>query len=517
MSVINGCLLGIVVVAVALMPHLAAAQGAPTVYWGALVNGAPADTTRLDQFEANAGKRVSIVHWGQPWKINGVLQSFQTTQYEAVRLRGSIPMINWDSWERGSDVNDHGFGVGTMTLAEVYNGDYDAYVTRWAQDAKAWGHPFFLRFDHELNGYWYPWNEQMNGNKPGDYVKAWRHVVDIFRSVGATNATWVWCVNIEDYRTTPLPQVYPGDDYVDWTAMDGYNVATDASSWLWFGQVFGMNPWGHHNTYQDLLKVAPSKPIMIAETATTIAGGDPAAWIKDAFLTQLPWDFPRVKAVVWFNWNCGKAAYTYPIESSPTGQAAFRQSIASTYYATNTFSSLPAGPICPLGQSWQQSSTLKNVADTYIDAAQPGSTAGGPSLSLLADGDPTRVAFLRFDLSSLAGKSIDSAALRIHTTSAVGAGSNASFDIMYVPSNTWSGATMSMNHSVPISPTRLGVLASPSLGGTWYRATLVPTGVQIGAGGLLSMAVTTSSADGVFFNSKEGDPSMAPQLVVTYH
>jgi hypothetical protein len=43
-------------------------------------------------------------------------------------------------------------------LAKLYTGTYDAYITQWAQDAKNWGHPFFLRFDHELNGWWCPWN-----------------------------------------------------------------------------------------------------------------------------------------------------------------------------------------------------------------------------------------------------------------------------------------------------------------------------------------------------------------------
>ncbi len=33
----------------------------------------------------------------------------------------------------------------------------------------------------------------VNGDQPGEFVAAWRHVHDIFTSVGATNATWVWC------------------------------------------------------------------------------------------------------------------------------------------------------------------------------------------------------------------------------------------------------------------------------------------------------------------------------------
>ena len=72
-------------------------------------------------------------------------------------------------------------------------GTYDAYIREFAEGARDWGHPFFLRFNWEMNGDWFPWAERVNGNQPGEYVAAWRHVHDIFTAVGATNATWVWC------------------------------------------------------------------------------------------------------------------------------------------------------------------------------------------------------------------------------------------------------------------------------------------------------------------------------------
>ena len=89
-------------------------------------------------------------------------------------------------------------------LADIYNGNHDAYITQFARSAAAWGHPFFFRFDPEMNGWWLPWNEQTNGNQPGDFARAWRHVVDIFRREGATNATWVFCPNIIGPLSTPL-------------------------------------------------------------------------------------------------------------------------------------------------------------------------------------------------------------------------------------------------------------------------------------------------------------------------
>ena len=343
MRIVTAAALSLAFAASALLPGVAAAQSAPSVYWGAYVDGAPFDTTKIDQFEANAGRRQSIVHWGEPWQMNGAMMPFQTAQYEAVRLRGAIPMIDWLSWNLGAPIDDPNY-----SLAKIYGGTYDAYLTQWAQAAKAWGHPFFLRFDHEMNGNWYPWSEQRNGNHAGDFVKAWQHVVNIFRSVGANNVTWVWCVNGVYSASTPLPALYPGDNYVDWTAMDAYNRASAPSSWLSFNQIFGDNPWSHMNTYTQVLAVAPSKPLMIAETATNTIGGDAGAWIIDALQTQIPKNFPKVKALVWFNWNGGDPSLHFPIESTSGQKTAFQQSINTGYYASNSFSNLPSGPIQPL-------------------------------------------------------------------------------------------------------------------------------------------------------------------------
>ena len=79
--------------------------------------------------------------------------------------------------------------------------------------------------------------------------------------------------------------------------MDGYNFGTNPVSgdrWTSFASVFGP-------TYAALLRLAPSKPIMIAEAGSSEYGGSKAAWIKQALSVELPTAFPRVKAFVWFN------------------------------------------------------------------------------------------------------------------------------------------------------------------------------------------------------------------------
>jgi hypothetical protein len=143
------------------------------------------------------------------------------------RARGYLPVLSWGSYAAGEGTNQPGY-----RLSEIVGGRYDAFIRRWATGAKNWGHPF-LRFDWEMNTNSVPYSEHSNGNRRGEFVRMWRHVHRIFTRVGAENVTWVWCPNVE-YSTSvkPLASLYPGDSYVDWTCLDGYNWGTNrAGTW----------------------------------------------------------------------------------------------------------------------------------------------------------------------------------------------------------------------------------------------------------------------------------------------
>ena len=323
------------------------------LYWGALVDDKAPTSAELApggafaQFESNVGKKMSILHWGQPWRQDGSYLPFKTQYFDNVRNHGSIPLLDWGSYTLGGGPVQPDFRLSSITA-----GAHDNYIQHWAQAAAAWGHPFFLRFDWEMNGNWqFPWSAQLNGNTPADYIAAWRHVHDLFVQAGATNVTWVWCPNISSGTTLPYASLYPGDAYVDWTCFDGYNFYP---TWIGFNTVFtGSSVDWLYNSYQEMLSVAPSKPIMIGATGSLEAGDGgiaKAAWITDALGKQLPSYLIHIKAVLWFNWaGYDPKRASLVVESSTPSQAAFANAIGAKEYLANDFANLDTSPIPPPG------------------------------------------------------------------------------------------------------------------------------------------------------------------------
>jgi hypothetical protein len=300
---------------------------ANAIYWGVNMEGVPWDMNRLAAWERDVtGKPVSIVHWGHFWNNNGGYRNWSNSAVNNARNHGSIPMISWTP--EGGDNS-------RWQLSKIINGAHDAYIRQFAMDAKNWGHPFFLRIMHEMNGSWgYPWQETQNGNKRGEFVQAWRRIVDIFRQVGVTNASYVWCPNI-DYPNSPNPSfqsLYPGDGYVDWTCLDGYNWGSNRSSgWESFDKVYNYS-------YNEILKFAPSKPMMIGEFGSVEQGGSKADWFADALTGQIPGKYKQIRAALYFDWAFD--GVDWRITTSNAARDAFRRGIGSSHYAPNQYGSI---------------------------------------------------------------------------------------------------------------------------------------------------------------------------------
>ncbi len=344
----SGWIALVVALACLMLTPAAGAAKPRAMYWGAWIGKQltgeepPWDMSAVSHFEGFVHKGLSLIEFSAPFSECGISPCkrypFPAKQMQSVRDYGAIPFFSWNSGASGtSDFSEH-------RLVDINSGKYDAYIHEFAESARQWGHPFFLRFNWEMNGAWFPWAEGVNGNGPGEYVAAWRRVHDIFTAVGATNATWVWCPYGDAQRTlAPMGQFYPGSAYVDWTCLDGFNWGNNQANpvpWRSFDQLFRV-------AYEQVVKrIAPDKPMILAETASNGSGRAKAAWIRGMF-KQLATNFPRIRGFIWFNQF--DRDVRWPIETSVASSRAFSWGVRKHPYRGNRFGSISTSPIPPPG------------------------------------------------------------------------------------------------------------------------------------------------------------------------
>ncbi len=218
-----------------------------------------------------------------------LLRGFPKTAMDGVTRVGATPVVSLELWSW------HG-GRSSAFLPAINAGKFDKPFRQWAASAKKDGRRILLRFGFEFNGDWFSWS-----GDPKAYVTAWRRAHGIFAAVGASNVEWVWSPNVVSCPDKPendMHLYYPGDEYVDWVGVDGYNFGDHHDQWhKWqsFSEVFTDVLDGFEERY-------PQKPIIIAEFGC--APGDPAAreaWIRRAF--RFLETRKQVRAAVWFNYD----------------------------------------------------------------------------------------------------------------------------------------------------------------------------------------------------------------------
>jgi hypothetical protein len=304
-------------------PTLAELLAPKDDYFGVSTPEAPYDWKDFQIFAGSAHKLPSMLEFFQGWD-----RDFPRDQVVETWRRGALPVLSWEPRPTvqpvgpdSDNTNEPGF-----TLASIIDGSHDAYIDKFATDVRDLGLPVAIRFAHEMNGNWFPWSEERNGNSKGQYVEAWRHVHDRFTALGATNAIWIWSPNVITARpSVRLAPLYPGDDYVDWMGTVGYyrRVYLDDHG----------NPKAptFANTYQSTLDELHSvavKPIVLTEVGATEIGGNKAAWITslfDGLATN-----PDIIGFVWFDHSINGTDWR--IESSSEASAAFAAGIADPRY-----------------------------------------------------------------------------------------------------------------------------------------------------------------------------------------
>lgn len=250
-----------------------------TTVFGMSANGEAALTAAESAIGLKAGVQGVFADFKHP---------FPTQDAAYAASRGAALLISWEPWDWTVTSQNQP----TYSLDRITAGDHDAYIRTFAQAAAATGRPVFIRFAAEMNGDWQVWSTGANGNGPGDYIAAYRHVVDVSRAAGGTNIKWMFNPIISYEGSTPLSELYPGSAYVDWVALDGYNWGALKWGWQSFTDIFTMG-------LNEIKAVAPGKPLGIAEIGCA-PGTQKAAWVTDSFAKA---QANGVRMLVWFEHN----------------------------------------------------------------------------------------------------------------------------------------------------------------------------------------------------------------------
>jgi mannan endo-1,4-beta-mannosidase len=195
-------------------------------------------------------------------------------------------MVSWEPWKPVPT----SFGTVLQALAQpgyrnadIARGAQDAYISRFARSLATFHGIVWLRYAHEMNGFWYPWS-----HGPRNYVRAWRHVVRVVRA-NARNVRFVW---------SPNPSLF--QSFAPW--LRGVREYWPGARWV---DVVGstMIDFGGHKRYAvrrfgprlRALRTTFGKPVMITEANTDFAGR--VAWLRG--MRQLLRGMPWVRAVAW--------------------------------------------------------------------------------------------------------------------------------------------------------------------------------------------------------------------------
>ena len=238
----------------------------PDSYVGVYQSEAPGSYRGVTRFATKTGIKPRLVVYYSGW-----YEPFKSRFAKTVAEHGAVPLVQ---------INPTG-----INLAAIASGYYDAYLTSYAEAVRSYRYPVILGFGHEMNGSWYSWGYRHSS--PTAFVAAWRHIVTLFRQLGARNVTWLWTPNImhTGYNIAHPAPWWPGNKYVTWVGLDGYYYKP---SWK-FAPLFGPTI--------AAIRQFTHAPMLIAETSASPKTNQPAK-IADLFAGIRLY---RLLGFVWFN------------------------------------------------------------------------------------------------------------------------------------------------------------------------------------------------------------------------
>jgi hypothetical protein len=270
---------------------------------GRAMLGAYLDLSGLTFSEATALRRRQL---GRAEKIIHLFYGFGDRLPTRLDLpAGTIPLISW----RG------------VAYETILSGHADPVIKAAARNLASLAEPVFLRWAWEMNGNWYPWGGANNDNDPQAYVDCWRYLHRAFTQQGVHNVAWVWSVNWNNRPpvvSNRFQSYYPGDSYVDWVGLSGYNLSHESPQTLY-------DPL--YNAY------ATRKPVFITEIAAADFGGITKGDFIRKFATYVA-SRPAIGAVAWFDTDTHKGApYNWRIDANVDSLAAYKAMATSPRFA----------------------------------------------------------------------------------------------------------------------------------------------------------------------------------------
>lgn len=183
-------------------------------------------------------------------------------------------------------------------LYEILDGDFDDYLTKYANEMKEFGHPILFRLNNEMNGDWVLYSAYHASKDTDLYTETWKYIHNLFKDVGVDNVLWVWNPNHNskpDYKWNHALAYYPGSEYVDIIGLTAYNTGT-----YYEGEVWSEFESLYDKMYEKYIEWF-DHPFMITEFASSSIGGNKVEWIEGMFNSIEKYD--RVKIAVWWSWQ----------------------------------------------------------------------------------------------------------------------------------------------------------------------------------------------------------------------
>jgi hypothetical protein len=276
-------------------------------------------TTRaVEQAESEARRKFDVVY-----RFHDINDAIPTADEREVVAQGRLLHVSIDA---------RLFAGPRVQWSAVAAGKYDAELRRQGRGIASLRSPVFMTFEHEADQ---P-DKQIQGTGP-EFVAAWRHVRDVYRAAGATNAVWVWIMMGTADSLGRAAKLWPGNDVVDWIGWNVYNASgcrlgdVDPARYMSFADSATIfYRWLTRNRLS--LGIDTTKPMMISETGSVLY---PDAARTAAWYTSIPKalrKMPQIKAVSLFD-HTGNSVCDYRVSRSSATQEAVSRMAADALFA----------------------------------------------------------------------------------------------------------------------------------------------------------------------------------------